>query len=520
MQPYADWTIMSALIVTIAWFSLFVVLARNAVSAIQLAVATWVFATRIKPAPRSIDLWSRYEDLAPPVSVIAPAFNEELSIVDAVQALLALQYPEHEVIVVNDGSKDATLARLIDAFAMYPVDRQQIVALQTTRLLGVYASQTHPNLLVVDKENGRKADAANVGIGFATTPLVCVIDADSIIEPDGLLRATEPFMTDNGKLVAVGGAIRIANGSAVEGGHIGQIRVSDKWLPRFQVVEYMRAFLAARVANAHLDMLLLISGAFGIFKRSVLVEIGGYRHDTVGEDLELVTRMHRHLREQGRAYRVAFIPEVVCWTEAPETWAGLGNQRSRWEQGALETLVRHRRMIGNPRYGRIGMVALPLVVIEDVLGPPMELAGYIAIPVAFALGLLSPVVALAFLSLTFVFGTAISVGSLVLEERQLRRTPTAADLGRIAIAALVENFGYRQINLLYRLRGIWRFARKDNSWAAVPRVGFDRASTDKTAWPLERDRRATPGAAAAKQTIPSDPVDHAERPARTASGSM
>ena len=479
------------LLIVVAIGSLLVVVFRNAVSLGQLATAAWVFAYRIKPAPNSIDLWSRYEDLAPPVTVIAPAFNEELSIVDSVQALLALQYPEHEVIVVNDGSNDETLARLTDAFAMYPIDRQQVVALQTTRVLGVYASRTHANLLVVDKENGRKADAANAGIGFAITPLVCIIDADSIIEPDGLLRATEPFMSDDGDLVAVGGAIRIINGSSVHGGHISDIQISSRWLPRFQTVEYLRAFLTARVANAHLGTLLLISGAFGIFKRSVLVAVGGYRHDTVGEDLELVTRIHRHMREQNQPYRIEFVPDVVCWTEAPETLHGLRNQRARWQQGAIETLIAHRRMAFNPRYGRVGMIAMPLLILEDVLGPPLELIGYVVIPICFALNLLSPAVTLAYFSLTFVFGTAISIGTLVLEERQLRRTPNAADLGRVALAAIIENFGYRQLNLLYRWCGIWRHLRKDNSWAAVPRTGFTRDQNNKTQWPVQNDRRAS-----------------------------
>lgn len=470
---WIDWG--QGLILALAWTCMLIVLVRNVMSVVQLLLAAWVFAHRIKPAARSIDLWSRYEDLAPPVTVVAPAFNEELSIVDSVKALLALQYPEHQVIVVNDGSKDATLEKMIDAFAMVPTDRQQLVALQTTRVIGVYASPNHPNLLVVDKENGRKADAANAGIGFAVTPLVCVIDADSIIEPDGLLRATEPFMTDHGDLVAVGGAIRVVNGSTVDGGHITRMRISDKWLPRFQIVEYMRAFLTARVANAHAGTLLLISGAFGIFKRSTLVEIGGYRHDTVGEDLELVTRLHRHLRETGRPYRIEFVPEVVCWTEAPETLPGLRNQRSRWQQGALETLVAHWRMVGNPRYGRIGIAAMPLMVLEDVIGPPAELIGYLVVPICFALGILEPATALAFLSLTFLFGTGISIATLALEERQLRRTPSAADLARIALAAVLENFGYRQINLIYRWRGVWRFIRKDSAWAAVPRTGYKQA---------------------------------------------
>lgn len=491
IESSAWFTGFSNAILTLAWFSLFVIALRNGVSVVQLLAAARVFARRVKPAANSTDLWSRYQDLAPPVTIVAPAFNEELSIVDSVQALLALHYPEHEVIVVNDGSKDTTLARLIDAFDMIPVDRQQMAALQQTRILGVFASRKHPNLLVVDKENGRKADAANAGIGFAITPLVCVIDADSLIEPDGLLRAVEPFMSDSGDLVAVGGAIRIVNGSEVRGGHIERIGISEKWVPRFQMVEYMRAFLTARVANADLKMLMLISGAFGIFKRSVVVDVGGYRHDTVGEDLELVTHIHRRMRETKQPYRIEFVPEIVCWTEAPETMAGLRNQRSRWEQGALETLVRHRRMIGNPRYGRIGMVAMPLMVIEDVLGPPLELIGYLVFPVAYALGILEPATALAFLSLTFVFGTAISVATLALEERQLRRTPSAADLARIALAAVIENFGYRQANLVFRLRGMWRYWRKDTSWAAVPRVGFTRASEAKTEWPLTVERRDT-----------------------------
>lgn len=480
------------LLMTLVTVSFLVIMIRNLVSLAQLITAARVFATRIRPARRSIDLWARYGDLSPPVSVIAPAFNEALSIVDSVRALLALEYPDFEVIVVNDGSEDETLATLLAAFEMTPSPREQSVALQTTRVTGVYRSDRYPGLLVVDKENGRKADAANAGIGFAVKPLVCVIDADSIIEPDGLLRATEPFMGDDGRLVAVGGAIRIVNGCAVRGGHIERVGLSLRWLPRFQVVEYMRAFITARVANAELGMLTLISGAFGVFKRSVLVEIGGYRHDTVGEDFELVVRIHRHMRERRRAYRIGFVPEVVCWTEAPETLAGLRNQRSRWEQGGLETLWRHRRMMFNPRYGRIGLVALPITFVEDVLGPPLELIGYVVVPVCWALGTLSPPLALAFLALTFVFGTAMSVGTLALEERQLQRTPTAADLWRLAMAAVLENFGYRQVNLVYRIRGIWRHARQDSSWAAVPRVGFDRAAEPAipAAYPVAADRRA------------------------------
>lgn len=506
--------IATAALLDLAGLSFVVVALRNLVSVVQLSFAALVFARRAKPTPRAATLWSRFDDLAPPVSVIAPAFNEELSIVDSVRALLALEYPEHEVIVVNDGSQDRTLQRLIDAFGLEPVVREQSVALQTTRVKGSYASPSYPGLLVVDKENGRKADAANAGIGFAQKPLVCIIDADSIIEPDGLLRATEPFMYEDGNLVGVGGAIRIVNGCTVAGGHIERIALSPKWLPRLQVVEYMRAFITARVANAHLGMLTLISGAFGIFKRSVIVEVGGYRHDGVGEDLELVVRIHRHMREQGRSYRIEFVPEIVCWTEAPESLGGLRNQRMRWEQGGLETLWWHRRMLFNPRYGRIGLVALPLQLLEDVFGPPLELAGYLLVPICWWLGLMSGELMAAFLGLTFVFGTGISVATLALEERQLRRTPTAADLARLAAAAIIENFGYRQANLIYRLRGMFRFARQDKRWAAVPRVGFDRTpqSVTQTSYPRLAERRQTE-----TKAVALDRKSGAERSAGSAS---
>ncbi len=460
------------LIVWLALGCFIVVAARNAIALVQLLVAGWVFLTRVSPGEGASDLWHRYADLTLPISVIAPAYNEELSIVQSTKALLALEYPEHEVIVVNDGSKDDTLGELVRSFDMYETQRTQIAVLQTTRIRGTYRSRRYPNLLVVDKENGRKADAANAGIGFARTPLVCIIDADSIIEPDGLLRAAEPFMYDDNRLVAVGGAIRIANGCTIRGGSLQKIGIAKEMVPRFQIVEYLRAFLMNRVANAHTNTLMLISGAFGLFRRSTLVEMGGYRHDTVGEDLELVVRLHRYMRDNKRDYRISFVPDIVCWTEAPAALRGLDNQRARWQQGALETLQRHRGMIGNPRYGRIGLLAMPQIVLEDVLGPPAELIGYLVLPAAALLGLIDPMMAVAFFFVSVVFGCALSVGTLVLEEQQLRRTPTARDLIRIGIAAVVENFGYRQVNLWYRLSGFRRFFRNDTTWAAVPRMGF------------------------------------------------
>lgn len=459
-------------VVAAAWACFSVMAIRNSATFVQLLVAARVFVTRERPASRAAELWPRFEEVAPAITVVAPAFNEELSIADSVRALLALEYPDHQVLVVNDGSTDRTLDVLIQTFALRRASVQQFATLQVTDIRGVYRSEEHPNLIVVDKQNGRKADAVNAGLGFVSTPLVCVIDADSIIEPDGLLRAAEPFLSDNGSLVAVGGAIRIVNGCKVEGGSLREIGLPKDWLPRFQVVEYIRAFLMARVATAHLDSLTLISGAFGLFRRDVLIEIGGYRHDTLAEDLELLVRLHRKMRDTNRDYEIEFVPEVVCWTEAPSTWGGLKNQRARWQQGALETIGGHRKMLFNPRYGRIGMVMMPQVILEDVIGPPAELLGYFLLPAAWALGIFPGEALLAFLALTVAFGMSASVCALALEEAQLRRTPTPQDLARLAVAALIENLGYRQANLVFRMIGIKRHLRRQTAWSSVPRMGF------------------------------------------------
>ena len=474
MTPWDSiWHAFSVAVIAAAFFCFIVVATRNIISMIQLLIAAWVFATRIKPGEGAREMWRRYSDLALPITVLAPAYNEELTIIQSVKALLALQYPEHEVYVINDGSTDKTLETLITAFDMERTTRTPVAHLQKTKINGIYRSRKYPNLTVIDKQNGRKADAVNAGLSYALTPLVCIIDADSIIEPDGLLRAAEPFFYDNGKMVAVGGTIRVANGSTVKAGSLQQIGVAKEFVPRVQIVEYLRAFLMARVASARTNTLLLISGAFGLFRRSTLVEVGGLRHDTVGEDLEIMVRLHRHMRETGQPYDMEFVPDIVCWTEAPHELDSLSNQRARWQQGALETLVRHRRMIGNPRYGRIGLLAIPHVVLEDVIGPPAELIGYLVIPAGALLGILDPMMALAFLFVSVVFGCALSIGTLVLEEKQLRRTQNSRDLVRLGVAAILENFGYRQLNLWYRLRGIRRFMKKDGTWAAVTRRGFD-----------------------------------------------
>lgn len=471
----ALWPWLEDIAVGVALLVIVTGLLQNLLSLVQLGLAYRTLRRRLVE-PRSSTLYGRVSEVAMPISLLAPAFNEEATIAESIRSLLALHYPNFEVIVVNDGSKDDTLKVLIDAFGLRPVTRAFESAVPHRPIRGVYGSRDYPRLLVVDKENGGKADALNAGISVCRTPLFCAIDADSILEPDALLRVVQPFIDDPLRTVAAGGTIRIANGCKVRAGRIVEVGLPTRLLPLLQVMEYLRAFLMARLAWSEVNTLILISGAFGIFRRAEAVEVGGYTLGTVGEDLEIIVKLHRLMREQRRDYRISFIPEPVCWTEAPETLAVLGRQRSRWQRGALETFAKHKDMMVSRRYGRIGIVGMGNVLLVDVLGPLIEVIGYLLVPVFWALGLLSLDYFLAFVAVTFTFGVSVSTGALILEELELKRVTGPRGLVVLLVAAVVENFGYRQLNNFWRLRGWWQWLRKSEAWGTMTRRGFATAT--------------------------------------------
>jgi len=406
-----------------------------------------------------------------PITLIAPAFNEEATCVEATRSLLALHYPDYEILVVNDGSRDATLARLTEAFDLVRAPRMRTSDLPSTPIRGVYRSRRHRNLFVIDKENGGKADTLNAGLAYCRTPLFCAMDADSLLEPDALLRVVRPFLED-ARTVAVGGVIRIVNGCDVSNGVVTRVGLPANRLARFQVLEYLRAFLAGRMGWAALDATLIISGAFGLFRRATVVEVGGFATDTVGEDMELVVRLHRHCREQRRPYRITFVPDPVAWTECPESARMLGRQRDRWQRGLTEALTRHWRMLFNPRYGRIGMVAFPYFFFLEMLGPIIEAGGYVTFVIAVILGRASGAYIVAFLMVAFVLGLALSLAAVALEELSFHRYPGIRALMSLFGLALIEPFGYRQLSTFWRFRGMISAIRGQKGWGAMTRRGF------------------------------------------------
>ena len=416
--------------------------------------------------------------LTPPVSVLLPAYNEEAGIVDSVRSLLALRYPELEVIVVSDGSTDATIERLRDAFDLVPVRKVLRDEIETAAVRATYVSRTRRELTVVDKDNGGKADALNCGVNAARYAYVCAIDADAMLEEDALLRVAKPMLDDPERVAATGGIVRIANGCTVDHGRVTSVALPKSRLAAMQVVEYFRAFLVGRVGWSRIGSLLIISGAFGLFRRSLVQEVGGWATDTVGEDVELVVRLHRHLRERGEEYRIEFVPDPVCWTECPESLRSLSRQRRRWQRGLAETLWRHRSLFGNPRYGLLGLVGIPYFLLFELLGPLVQLLGYPVVVTAFVLHAVSAAFLVAFSIAAVLLGVLLSVSALALEEFSFRRHARDRDAARMLLFAVLENFGYRQLNDFWRLQAFVDLARGAHGWGEMQRRGFAPVAAD------------------------------------------
>ncbi len=421
------------------------------------------------------------------VSVLMPAFNEAASIVQSVQAMTSLRYPNFEVVVIDDGSSDDTMAELIREFDMVEVPLVPGGQIDTVgAVLGTWVSRRGgQNLSLVSKVNGGKADALNAGINYSRNELVCMVDADSLLDPGALLDVTRPFAEDPGRVVAAGGVVRVANGSRVVRGRVTQLGMPTGWLAPIQVVEYLRAFLIGRSGWSRAGGLLIISGAFGVFRKDILLEVGGMASDCIGEDAELVVRIHRLIGDEDRDAAVVFVPEPVAWTQVPDNRAVLRKQRRRWHRGLTEIFVRHRGMVLRPRYGVIGMVTMPWFLLFELLSPLVEIFGVLYLMVLL-LGLLGEWlffpswhvtdlgILVTFLSASLLFAVFVTLVALLAEEVSFRRYRGLPDLFRAIRAAVTENFGYRQLNALWRLGGILDVVRRSaHDWGDMQRRGFD-----------------------------------------------
>lgn len=463
--------LLKSIVINFNYFIIYYVLVINFIYFIQLILAAFNLSDYVKKIRYSD--YKKYitSDNMIPISILVPAYNEQETIVENIKSLISLNYPKFEVIVINDGSKDETLNRVIQEFDLKEVHQPVRYRINTNKIRGIYKNLDIPNLIVVDKENGGKADALNAGINISNYPIVTSIDADSILESDSLVRVVMPFIEDK-KTIAVGGIVRIANGSVIKRGRVVDIGLPKSRVAMFQIVEYLRAFLTGRVGWDAVNSLLIVSGAFGAFKKDAVIEVGGYAKNTIGEDMELIVKMHDYLLRNKRKYRINFVPDPVCWTQAPETLKDLRSQRRRWHIGLMDSLLKHKRMFFNPRYKQIGLIAVPYFWLFEMMGPVIEIIGYVMIPLAYIFGLLNLKYFLLFFAASILYGILLSLGAILLEEYTFNKYPTLKQLMKLSLYGVLENFGYRQLTTLYRIEGIVKFRKMKHSWGKIKRVSF------------------------------------------------
>ena len=410
-----------------------------------------------------------------PITVLVPAYNEAAGVIDSVRSVLSLDYPQHEVIVINDGSTDDTMTRLRAEFRL---ERREVgfrKTLESTGAIhGIYRSTTTPKLTVIDKEHAGKSDALNAGLNLSRYPLFCTIDADSLFQENALLRVVRPFLEDPDRVIAVGGQVRVANGCRVERGRVVEPRLPTNILAAFQVVEYLRAFVASRLGLSAMNNLLILSGVFSLFRKDAVIEAGGYSPGVVTEDMEMVIRLHRRMREQQRPYSIVFLPDPICWTEVPETLGALARQRNRWHRGLIHSLWLHRSLLWGKHSGSLRWIGLPYYFFFEFMGPIVELVGYILIPVAYFLGFLSPVFFWAFLFLSVTSGAFLSISSVFLEELSFGLYRSWGDFAQMVGIGVLENFSYRILTLFFRLGALVDIILGRGGWGKQERAGFGR----------------------------------------------
>jgi cellulose synthase/poly-beta-1,6-N-acetylglucosamine synthase-like glycosyltransferase len=422
-----------------------------------------------------------YQDLlhssfTAPLSIIVPAYNEEAGIIGSIRSLLSINYSQYEIIVVNDGSKDSTLEKILEEFDMIEI-RHKVIreTIKTKPVRKVFVSRKYSNkLFMIDKENGGKADALNAGINLAKYPYFVSLDGDTVLDPQAFLKVMKPVLESSigEEIIATGGTVGIANGCRIERGQIKEVSLSSHPLVVMQVIEYLRAFLMGRIGLSHYNLLLIVSGAFGVFRKDWVMECGGYKTNTVGEDMELVIRLHRMIKEKKTNARIVYIPDPVCWTEAPEDIHTLRKQRTRWHRGLYESLWNHKKLIFNPKYKGIGLIAMPYFLIIELFGPAIELVGYLCFLGGLILGKIYLQFSLVLLILMILYGSFLSVGAVLLEEWRLRKYPYVSDLTRLFFYALSETFWYRPLMTFWRFQGLLQAMRGKNlGWGEMRRKG-------------------------------------------------
>ncbi|HTJ11084.1 MAG TPA: glycosyltransferase [Dinghuibacter sp.] len=422
--------------------------------------------------------------LTPGISVIAPAYNEGLSIIQNVRSLLTLNYPKFEVVLVNDGSTDNSLLQLIEAFEMEKVDYAYSIKIRCQKIKGVYKSRNsaYSRLIVIDKVNGKsKADASNAGINVASYDYFVCTDVDCILSKDTLLKLIKPVTEEPSKrVIAAGATLRIANSCDIEEGVILRMRPPRKLLPRFQEMEYIRAFVLGKMGWSLINCVPNVSGGLGLFDKEVAIKAGGYDAQSFGEDMELMVRMSRYAYDNQIDYAIRYIPETLCWTEAPNTVKIFMRQRTRWARGLAQLMYAHKGMLFNPRYGKAGWVLMPYNFFFELLAPLVELTGIVYYIVQLCRGEINPEYAILLLVFVYMYSIMITTIAILWDQLAFRHYKSFREVLLLCTTPFLEFLLYHPMIVLFSIRGYYYFLTgKKHSWGNMQRQGFGNTTVQR-----------------------------------------
>lgn len=431
---------------------------------------------------RLLGLDTSNPDSVIPISILAPAYNEGVVIIESVKGMLNVDYPVFEVVVINDGSTDDSLEKLIREFNLHKVNYPVQIKVPCAAIRGIYRNPEIPRLTVVDKENGgKKADACNAGINVCRYPYFINMDSDCLLDRDSLTWVARSFM-NNKNCIAVSGIMRMSNGNEIKNNRVTNFRMPKNWFARFQVIEYSRSFLVGRLFTAKIGCMMVISGAFGAFHKETVINVGGYSLDSIGEDMDLVMKLHRYMKDKRYKYEMAFTPKAICWTQGPEKYKELRGQRRRWHIGLMQVMYKFRRLMLNPKYGTVGMIGMPYQFLYETVGPVIEILGCFVMPASLYLGIITPYGFLLFCTAAMLLGILISMGSLAADIGVFNRTIHPKDFMMLSFLCVAENFVFRPLTLLFRIQAIFRYSKFQHSWESISRQSFqdtkEESSTD------------------------------------------
>ena len=407
-----------------------------------------------------------------PISLIVPSYNEEKNIVDSVESFLAQQYGHFEIIIVNDGSKDQTLDNLLEKYSFKAIsfNPEQFKLCQSKILQMFYCKER--NITIINKENSGKADALNAGLDIAKYDYTCFVDADSILDPKAFNRVMLEFAI-HPSLIACGATIRVVNGVTIRDGKIETVSLPRGYIELCQLLEYTQSFLMGRLGWQFFDATMIISGAFGVFKKAAVKEIGGFDKMSVGEDMDLIVRMHKYYTGKlGDKYSIGFIPDPLCWTEVPSDTSALSNQRNRWQRGLLESIFSGDKILFSTNRSFFSRLAIPFYLITEFVSPFIEILSYILLAIGLIFGFINYKIVILFFIIGLLFSVVISLTSLIYEEKNFSKDMTLAQLLYLFYGSIVMNTGYRQYMAVQRLRGVIDFYLKRKDWGRMDRTGF------------------------------------------------